>query len=333
MSLRTAAIRGASSALYHCGLAGVFARGVGFAHAKPRVPILTMHRVNDDNDPFMPAMPTAVFAGRMAHIARHYRVLTVEELATRLLERRVPRNALAITFDDGYRDNLTHAAPILQRLGLPATIFLVTGLIGTPHALWVDRLALAFKAAIARRVELGNGHVLSLATVAERLAGLQAALGHLKRLPDDERTVSVERLIADLRPSHDRPKRLMLSWDEVGALRGLGFSIGAHTVTHPILSRLTPNQVRDEVRGSKAAIEKALGVPARAFAYPNGQPDDYNEAVTQAVWEAGFTCAVTTRRGLNDTDTPVLELRRGGPWETHVPTFALKLAYYHATGA
>lgn len=333
MSLRASAIRGVSGALYGSGLAGVFARGVGFAHAKPRVPILPLHRVNDDNDPFMPSLPTAVFAGRMAHIARHYRVLTVEELATRLLERRVPRNALAITFDDGYRDNLTHAAPILHRLGLPATIFLVTGHIDTPRALWVDRLAMAFKAATARRVELADGHALSLATVADRLAGLQTALGHLKRLPDDERTASVERLIAALHPIPERPKRLMLSWDEVAALRGLGFSIGAHTITHPILSRLTPNQVRDEVHGSKAAIEKALGVPVRAFAYPNGRPDDYNEAVTRVVREAGFTCAVTTQRGLNDTDTPVLELRRGGPWEIHVPTFALKLAYYCATGA
>jgi peptidoglycan/xylan/chitin deacetylase (PgdA/CDA1 family) len=125
----------------------------------------------------------------------------------------------------------------------------------------------------------------------------------------------------------------MLSWDEVAALRGLGFAIGAHTVTHPIMSRLSSGQVRDEVYGSKAAIEKTLGAPVRAFAYPNGSAADYNEAVTRVVREAGFTCAVTTKRGLNDTDTPVLELKRGGPWEQHVPTYALKLAYYHATGA
>jgi peptidoglycan/xylan/chitin deacetylase (PgdA/CDA1 family) len=289
--------------------------------------------VNDDNDPFMPSLPTAVFAARMAHIARHYRVLTVEELAVGLREGQVPRNALAITFDDGYRDNLTHAAPILNRLALPATIFLVTGHIDTPRALWFDQLAMAFKTATARRLELADGRLLSLATVAERLAGLDTALGHLKQLPDDERSTSVERLIAALHPNPERPKRLMLSWDEVGALRGLGFSIGAHTVTHPILSRLTPDHARHEIHSSKATIEKALGAPVRAFAYPNGGPNDYNEAVTRLVREAGFACAVTTRRGLNDADTPVLELRRGGPWEQHLPTYALKLAYYSATGA
>jgi peptidoglycan/xylan/chitin deacetylase (PgdA/CDA1 family) len=333
VSLRAAVLRGASSALYHSGIVGPIARGVALAHRKPRLPILTLHRVNDENDPFMPSLPTAIFAARMAHIARHYHVLTVEDLAARLHERRVPRNSLAITFDDGYRDNLTHAAPILSRLGLPATIFLVTGLIDTPRAMWVDRLALAFKSASVRQIELPDGRIVTLSTVKERLAGLYAARAHLKKVPDEIRSASLERLIESLRPTPERPKRLMLSWDEVAALRGLGFAIGAHTVTHPIMSRLTPSQVREEVYGSKAAIEKAMGAPVRAFAYPNGLADDYNEAVTRVVREAGFTCAVTTKRGLNDTDTPVLELKRGGPWEQHVPTYALKLAYYHATGA
>ena len=333
MSLRLAVLRGVSSALYHSGLAGPIARGVALAHRRPRLPILTLHRVNDENDPFMASLPTAVFAARMTHIARHYRVLTVEDLAARLHDGTAPRNALAITFDDGYRDNLTHAAPILRRLGLPATIFLVTGLIDSPHALWFDRLALAFKSATARRLELADGRVLSLATVADRLAALYTTRAHLKQVPDDERAPSVERLVEALKPTPERPKRLMLSWDEVAALRGLGFAIGAHTITHPIMSRLAPDQVRSEIHGSKAAIEKHLGTPVRAFAYPNGQPGDYNEAVTQVVREAGFTCAVTTKRGLNDANTPVLELRRGGPWEQHMPTYALKLAYYHAAGA
>src|SRR5438034_3938837 len=232
MSFRAGVIRSVSGMLYHSGLVGPIARGVAFTHPRPRVPILTFHRVNNDDDPFMPSLPTAVFADRMAHIARHYRVLTVEELAERLQEGRVPRNALGLTFDDGYRDNLTHAAPILKRLGLPATAFLVTGHIDTPQALWFDRLAMAFKSATARRVELADGQLLSLGTVSDRLAALDAALARLKRLSDDELADSVEQLMTSLRPSPERPKRLMLSWDEVDALRGLGFSIGAHTITH-----------------------------------------------------------------------------------------------------
>lgn len=331
MSLRATAIRQLSGALYHSGLMGPIARAT--ALARPRVAILAFHRVNDDADPFMPSLPTGVFAARMAHIARHYRVLTMEELVARLQDGRVPRNALGLTFDDGYRDNLTHAAPILKRLGLPATVFLVTGHIGTPRALWFDSLAMAFKTATAHGVALGDGRLLPLDTVRERLAGLEAALTYLKQLPDEARATAAEDLTIALRSNPERPKRLMLTWDEVDALRGLGFSVGAHTVTHPILSRLTPDRAWEEIHGSKAAIEHALGAPVRAFAYPNGGPDDYNESVTRLVQDAGFACALTTRRGLNDTDTPVLELRRGGPWEHHLPTYALKLAYYSATGA
>src|SRR5262245_20681579 len=101
MSLRATMIRGVSGALYHCGLVGPIARAVALTGPRPRVPILTFHRVNDDNDPFLPSLPTAVFARWMAHIARHYHVLTVEDVAARLPESQVPRNALAITFDDG----------------------------------------------------------------------------------------------------------------------------------------------------------------------------------------------------------------------------------------
>src|SRR5262249_4139510 len=154
--------------------------------------------------------PTAVFAARMAHIARHYQVLALEELVERLPRGAVPRNALALTFDDGYRDNLTHAAPVLKRLGLPATIFVVTGLIDTPRALWFDRLAMAFKSAAARCVEIAEGRVYSLTTLVDRLTALDAALAHVKQLPDDKRILSIETLVETLRPKPERPKRLML---------------------------------------------------------------------------------------------------------------------------
>src|SRR5206468_10385466 len=160
-----------------------------------------------------------------------------------------------------------------------------------------------------------------------------AAPAALKAVPNPARLPALDPLIPALHPGAPEPKRLMPSWDEVGALRGLGFSIGAHTVTHPILSRLAPAQAWEEIQGSKAAIEKALGEPVSAFAYPNGGVGDYNDTVKELVHAAGFSCAVTTRRGLNDSDTPALELRRGGPWELHLPTYALKLAYYSATGA
>jgi len=334
VSLRDRTIRAVSSALYHSRLLGPVATAASYASPSRGFPILTFHRVNDDNDPFFPAIPTAVFAARMAHIARHYRVLAVEELVERARQGTPPRNALALTFDDGYRDNLSHAAPILAQHGLPATVFLATGYIGTPELLWFDRVALAFKLSRRKEVTLPGCEPRQLTTPADRLAGLEVALGWLKSLPDEERRHAVEQLVNGLQPvGRGQPKRVMLTWEEVDALRGLGFSIGAHTVTHPILSRMTPERAREEIQGSKDAIERTLGVPVRAFAYPNGGPGDYSATTVRLVQACGFTCAVTTCRGLNGSAVSAFELRRGGPWEAHLPTFALKLAYYQLTGA
>ena len=330
MNRRAQAVRALATVVYRTGLLRPMVSFAARLRRSASVPILTFHRVNDDQDPFFAALATSVFAARMEHIARHYTVLPVEELAVRLRDGRAPSNGLALTFDDGYRDSLTHAAPILARLGLPATIFLTTGYVGTPDTPWYDLLALGLKTTRREAVSLAPGQSLPLGSTAERLRALEATLRHMKRLPDVERRRLVERLVHDLDPVTQ--KRLMLSWDEVDAIRGLGFSIGAHTINHPILSRVESEAAWGEIHGSKVAIEKKLGLPVRSFAYPNGGVDDYSPETVGLVERAGFRCAVTTRRGLNTTRTPLFELRRGGPWEQHLPTFAMKLAYYQVAG-
>jgi peptidoglycan/xylan/chitin deacetylase (PgdA/CDA1 family) len=333
MNGRTRAVRALSTAVYRSGLIGPMAAMAGRLRGAASVPILTFHRVNDEQDPFFPSLSTGVFSARMEHIARHYVVLPIEDLADRLRDGRAPSNALALTFDDGYRDSLTHAAPILARYGLPATIFLTTGYVGTSEMPWYDLLALGLKTTRREAVSLRTGEQLPLHSTGERLGALQATLRHLKTLPDEARRRVVGRMIDDLAPSAPaEEKRLRLSWGEVDALRGLGFSIGAHTVNHPILSRVEADAAWREIHGSKETIERMLGARVRGFAYPNGGADDYSPETVRLVERAGFTCAVTTRRGLNTTRTPRFELRRGGPWEQHLPTFAIKLAYYQVAG-
>jgi len=294
--------------------------------------VLTFHRVNDEGDPFFPATPTALFERWMAFLARTHVVRPVEELVELMERGSLPPRALAITFDDGYRDSLTHAAPILARHRLPATIFLSTGFIETADVPWFDRLAVAFKATPLATWAAPWG-TASLATPSDRLAALDRALLHLKRLPDADRERSVQALLEAFGVTDPRLfKNAMLTWDDVHALAGLGFTVGAHTVSHPILSRLEREPARAEIAGSRAAIEAACGRAPRAFAYPNGGPDDYTPAVVDLVREAGFTCAVTTRFGVNRRGTSPWELRRVGPWESHVPTFALKLVWYRMAG-
>ncbi|MBI1893840.1 MAG: polysaccharide deacetylase family protein [Candidatus Rokubacteria bacterium] len=295
----------------------------------PAFPILVYHRVDDNRDPFFPSVPTEVFERQMRFVARTYRVLILEELVERMRSGGLPRNALAITFDDGYRDVLTHVAPILTKYRAPASVFLATGFIGTAEVPWFDRLAMAFKLTKATFIATPWGETMSLASDGDRVRGLQRTLDALKRLQDEELRRTVDGLLESLGVTEQRNfKGLMLGWDDVHALMGLGFAIGAHTVNHPILSRVSLERVRSEIEGSRAMIESACGHRPRAFAYPNGQSGDYTAAVVRLVREAGFTCAVSARFGINTRRTSPWELRRGQPWEHDVPTFALKLAWY-----
>jgi peptidoglycan/xylan/chitin deacetylase (PgdA/CDA1 family) len=330
--MREGVVRGLANGLYRAGLTGALSAASGYLRRDPAFSVFTYHRVNDNRDPFFPALSTQVFERQMQYIARHYVVLPVEDLVERMALGSVPRNAVAITFDDGYRDNLTHAAPILARYHLPATIFLATGFIATGEVPWYDRLATAVKLSARAHVALSSGDDLSLETEAARVAALGRSQAYFKSRPEpvfkDELEACLDRLGGADRPS---AKNAMLSWDDVHALRGLGFRVGAHTVNHPILSRVSLERARAEIIDSQRAIRAACGVTARAFAYPNGGAADYTPAVVELVREAGFTCAVTTRFGVNTARTSPWELRRGQPWEEHLPSFAVKLAWYRLT--
>jgi hypothetical protein len=190
-------------------------------------------------------------------------------------------------------------------------------------------MALAFKTTRADAYRTPWGEQLGLATTEARRASLGRILERMKGLSDDELRSTVERVCLELGVTGESAfKNVMLSWDDVHALGGLGFSVGAHTVTHPILSRVSRARAEAEIRGSRAMIAAACGQEPRAFAYPNGGPADYTEMICGVVRDAGFMCAATTRFGVNTAETPRYELRRGGPWEEDLSTFALKLAGY-----
>jgi peptidoglycan/xylan/chitin deacetylase (PgdA/CDA1 family) len=293
--------------------------------------VLAYHRVAPRGASF-PALDVESFRTQMAWIRRECEPIgpgQLREAVARPIRGRVP---VLVTFDDGYRDTLTHAAPILARHGVPATVFLASGFIGTADVPWYDRLALSFKLTRERSVMAPWGRELGLDTPAARFRSLEQSRACLKRMPEDAARCAVDTLVARLGvPERRESKSAMLTWDDVHALSGLGFSIGGHTVSHPILSRVSADRAWQEIAGCRAAIAEACGRPPRAFAYPNGGAEDYTAAVVDAVRRAGFTSAATTRFGMNTIATSPWELRRGGPWEAHLPTFALKLAWYRMT--
>ena len=295
------------------------------------VQILTYHRVNDENDQFFPAMPVSVFQSQMEHLSECYLVLPLEEMAKRIEDDDIPDNAVVITFDDGYRDNYTQAFPILRRLLIPATIFLATGVIGTNGVLWHDRVFSAFrltkKTALIGFFERPSN--VELSSQEDKLRAQTRVLKFLRGLHERERDVQICRLLECLAVGSDvEQERIMLNWEEVSHMRREGISFGSHTVTHPILSRLSQEEVEKQVALSSEAIERHACVRPRTFAYPNGTREDFTETTKHVLKEAGYLCAVTTTFGTNAHGQDLFELRRGQPWEHDLDTFAAKMIWY-----
>jgi peptidoglycan/xylan/chitin deacetylase (PgdA/CDA1 family) len=297
------------------------------------VQILTYHRVNDEADPFFPGVPIRVFTEQMDYLAHSYNILSLDDAVARLVHRDVPENAVAITFDDGYRDNYVNAFPILQRLSIPATIFLATDAINGNTSLWHDRVFTAFRETQQKELRgylpgVGTS-VYPLKTVLDKLAAQRRVLAYLRTLGGGDRDHWIGRLVEQLGVDEERQRPgLMLSWSEVREMQGQGIRFGSHTMSHPVLSTLTPERMCWEISGSKKVIEDQLGIDVSAFAYPNGNQADFTQATKNILRECGYCCAVTTIFGTNGGCQDVYELRRGGPWETHLPTFAVKLGWY-----
>ncbi len=293
--------------------------------------VLLYHRVNDSADPLFDTVSVRAFDRQTALLARHFSVLSLDELLERRERDDVPPNAIAITFDDGYRDNFEFAFPILRRRGLPATVFLTSGTVGSNELLWHDRLLDAFLATRVAALEVG-GKELPMRRPRERRAALYACLRTLRALDPDRRDRVVARLTSALEVAEPDERRWSkLGWDEVSEMAAGGISFGAHTVSHPILTRIPRDEAVREIRDSRDAIERALGRPVTLFAYPNGSRGDFDEHVKRAVRDAGFRCAVTTVAGANDGGTDPFELRRVGMWDPAPRTAVMRLAWSKLT--
>lgn len=292
--------------------------------------ILIYHRVNDDEDPYFRGIRPADFERQMAYVSSRFHVLSLPDLVAGLRAGSLPNHAIAVTLDDGYRDNYLHAFPILKRHSIPATIFLATSVIGSNRQLWHDDVFSAFRETAESKLEpLDPGGISgSLAAVSDRLRIQHEFLAFIRTLSEAGRTAAVSRLRDALRVG-PRPMTpgLMLSWDEVRTMSRAGIHFGSHTATHPILSRVDLGRARSEIVESKRTIEEELGVAVDGFAYPNGSRADFLPETKTLLRDAGYAYAVTTIPGSNEAESDVFELRRASPWDEDVFAFGLRLHY------
>ncbi|HVL84504.1 MAG TPA: polysaccharide deacetylase family protein [Pseudonocardia sp.] len=243
-------------------------------------------------------------------LRRFTNVLPLEQALRDLLDGRpLPPRAVAITFDDGYRDNLELAGPMLRRLGLPATCFLVPGLLDGDVSPWWEELAWIFDNATAPAVEwAGAEHPITEPSA--RRAVFKRIAEDVKRVDRIERDATVARLREGVAPRgrYDLRSHFM-DWDEARRLQEY-MSIGSHTTYHAILANETPQAQREDLAGSRRRLEAGLGAPVRVLAYPNGKSIDYDDHTRAAAAAAGYDFSITTRNGVSTPGTPRHDVRR-----------------------
>ncbi len=278
-------------------------------------------------------LDAGTFAACIEGLARRFELVTCGELARRLGEPRKGKRPLAaLTFDDGYRDFLTHAVPVLKRTGAPATLFAVTGLLETGELPWPLKLHL-----LAERIAARNGGTWP-----------GEVMGEMLDKPGEGRTPQaladfLEREIVRTRPGQIRPllsnwahrlgvdpaeinePGLTLTWDGLAEVRDAGIEIGSHSVHHPWFGLLDDAVKLNELEESRKALENRLGIRVEGFCIPRGGEPDVAACGTELVAAAGYRYLCTSLHGFNRDAGQRMGLRRT-PLRTESPArFALRM--------
>lgn len=295
--------------------------------SRARLSIFIFHRVLPAPDPLLPdEIDAERFERVVRFLRRSFNVLPLADAARRLRAGRLPAAAACITFDDGYVDNLTVAAPVLKRHGVNATFFIATGYSGGGR-MWNDTVIEAVRAAPAGELDWqaeGAGHHV-LTDTASRVAAYRDALGRLKYLEPAERLARTQTLAA--RHGLGERSDLMMSPAQLRELRALGMDIGGHTVSHPILARTPDREAYAEIAIGREQLTAWLGEAPAMFAYPNGVPGrDFGQRDVGFVRRAGFEGAVSTAHGVATAASDVFQLPRFTPWDTTMTKFGMRCA-------
>jgi peptidoglycan/xylan/chitin deacetylase (PgdA/CDA1 family) len=293
---------------------------------EPQLLILMYHRILPEQDsratleePGMMVTP-ATFRMHMSVVKQHFEVLPLSQWIKRKQDgETLPAKCCAITFDDGWADNYEYAYPILKELRLPATIFLVSDMIGTDQQFWPERLArLLTDIALTCPEKWAHpglnwikkgAHSYDFSTTPPDREQLSEIINQLKALGDEEIHNRINTTEIELQLDNKSPASL-LDWQQMSEMCASGLiEAGSHTCHH---IRLTAGQseetLKQEIVDCKSQIEKQLGQPVDSFCYPNG---DHSARAVELVGQH-YHCAVTTNKGWNTTSTNEYLLNRIG---------------------
>jgi len=288
---------------------------------QPAAMVLMYHSVLDDPRECADSIgicnihSTRTFRSQMEILARNYNPVTIEHVRLFLTgEKELPRRAVVITFDDGYADNAEVAAPILKRLGIPASFYATVASVENAAAPWFCRARHAFFKTRQASWTDPNGSTWRLANEPERESALQAASDYLTRFAGvaQQRALDLIERELDVEPLAAK-KNLMFTWEQAKALCRAGHIVGSHGLTHPNMAHVGDGDLDYEMTESKRRMEKALGMEVPHFSYPAAAlVTSWTERTVAATERAGYHTAVTTTIGLVRASARPLALHRFG---------------------
>ena len=261
---------------------------------------------------------TKVFERQLKYLSKRYHFISLEDFIDAVgKQAALPDYSVAVTFDDGYRNNYFNALPVLKQYGVPATVFLTTNFVEKAAPLWRDRLEdMIERARVAEfTIDINGQSYHCDLRGREKKAVAESQLRNLIKTLAGEEVEEIlqqiaQALVVDTLVLGDDYSSL--GWDEAKQMQRARVSFGAHTKSHLILTRVSHEQARAEITDSKDHIETSLNRKVTTFAYPNGKKEDFSEEIKTILKETGFTGAVSLIYGMNDMDTDLFELRRIG---------------------
>ena len=263
--------------------------------------ILIYHRVADDPvDSQLLAVSPENFEGHLQELVDKYRVVPLHQILAEALSSSISPNTVALTFDDGYADNLISALPLLEKYGLHATIFITSGMIGSDREFWWDALERIFVTSpnlpFGLKVAYSGGTFdLGLTTPQERLKAMDELSAFLKEQPHEEIAPFIDSLYnwAGITTKQARPSHLIVNTEQLKKLSASpSIEIGSHTITHTRLSSLSPEKQRYEIRHSREQIENIIKKPVRLLSYPFGARGDYSSETMRILDEERYEAGI-----------------------------------------
>jgi peptidoglycan/xylan/chitin deacetylase (PgdA/CDA1 family) len=273
-----------------------------------RVALLTFHRVAlpgaTAGDPEVIDTSPERLDAHVGFLKRHFSFIDTGDVEAFRNGTPLPRNPVLLSFDDGYKDNFEHALPILQRHGAKASFFVASSFISERRIFWWEKIGFILGRTKVVRIRLDYPEPLDLAfgdPEAQRVARRT-----LLRMIKDRKGLDVDRFVAaiadacevkwDLNEETRLANEMLMTWDEVRALKAAGMDVQSHGHRHLVTQTMTPDALRKDLIESRACIEEEVG-PVRAIAYPTGRGVEGNVELRAAVEGAGFHLAFTNGGG------------------------------------